>query len=453
MTLRRVWNGIGIIVVLAACFAPAGCEAIRNNKLFARHFSNENQNEAANRRWNNFRGSVRIQMAEQHIRAGRFEEAEKVLSEARELMPKEPKVLKLSAELHVETGELTRARSEIEEYMATVPDDVEGRALGGRIAMQAGRIDDAIMWYRSAIELAPDEAAYRVKLAECLMSRGDSADALSIIQHSSQFEESLPLRQLAMEICDARGDAEGAARHATIVAQLAAGDEQTCERAGIILAHAGAYDDAITVLGPIVRRHVGGRRTHTLDGNDEGEAERPPVEAIQAFAKSCLETNRDEEAKDVLKIAIRNDPTDQVTWSLYCRAAIRSGDLKMALDIVSTFNERNDPIPEMLVLQAYVQFLMGDLSAARKTADRALKIDPGFEPAFLLKAKASNDSRDRKGGDIRRQTPQRAVTSARPATHRKTNDARSEANYGRQWYLNPRVIDPRVAVAEGEIGR
>lgn len=451
MTLRPRHPRVGGWLLAFCSLALSGCDSIKTSDFFARHFRQEDQKAVARKRWDDFRGNVRIQMAEQHLKSGRFDEAAKVLAEAREIMPDVPEVLRLSAELHCETGELTKARTEIEEYMARVPDDVKGRELGGRIAMRAGRIDDAVMWYHSAIELAPDEASYRQRLAECLMARGNGAEALSVIEQATEFDISLPLRRLAMEICDARGDRDGAIRHARAVAEMAAGDESVRERAGVILANSGAYEDAIAILEPIVHEHVDGRKTYKLDGND-AKPERP-VEALHAFAKSCLEINRDEEAMGVLKVAIRDDPSDQVTWSLYCRAAIRSGDLHKALDIVATFNQRNDPIPEMLVLEAYVHLMLGDKAEAQRVADRALKIDPGFEPAFILKAKASHDSRERRPVEDRREPLPSAVTAA-PEVNGVSDDVPGQAeDYGRQWYLNPRVTDTRVAVVEEDVGR
>lgn len=410
MMLRRRRRLSSACLLIALGVTATGCDAMRKSDFFARHFSDQDQKAAARQRWDSFRGNVRLQMAEQHLKSGRYDEAEKVLAEAREMAADEPAVLLLSAELHFATGELTRARNEIEEYMAMVPDDVKGRSLGGGIALRAGRIDDAIMWYRSAVELAPDDAEYRQKLAECLMARGKSAEALSVIELSTDFESSIGLRQLAMEICDTRGDVDGAVRHARAVAQMAGDNADVLERAGIVLAASGAFEDAVRVLGPIVDRHVTERRTHTLDANDVEPAR--PVEAIHAYARSCLEINHDDAAMRVLKVAIREDPADQVTWSLYCRGAIRAGNLAMALEIVSTFNRRNDPIPEMIVLEAYVHFLRGELAEAREAADRALKVDPAFEPAVILKAQAIRIDTKPRVPERARLRPYRSVATA-----------------------------------------
>lgn len=448
MKLRTRWRRTAGPWLVVLCVASTGCEGMRKNAFFARHISDEDQNVVARKRWDNFRGNVRLQMAEQHIRSGRYDEAEKVLTEARELMSEEPEVLRLSAELHYRANELTRAVTEIESYMAIVPDNVDGRELGGRIASRAGRIDDAIMWYRSAVELAPDQPDYRLKLAECLMARGDSTEALAVIEAVTQFEASVPLRQLAMEICDARGDADGAARHARALAQIAIGDEAVQERAGIILANARAYRDAIEVLGPVVRRYIDSVGNRAGDGSTAANV--APVEAIQAFAKSCLESNRDDEAMRVLKVAIREDPSDQVMWSLYCRAAIRAGKLDTALDIVATFNRRNEPIPEMLVLEAYVLFLRGDLAKARETADRALKIDPGFEAAFLLKAKASHERRKDRVPQ-RRRAPRRDSVAGTPPAHRR--DADPELAIRQHSYLTSVAATLQIAIADEESGR
>ncbi|MCB9858097.1 MAG: tetratricopeptide repeat protein [Phycisphaerales bacterium] len=448
MTLQTQRRSMVALLLVALSVAAGGCDAMRKNEFFARHISDEDQNVVARKRWDNFRGNVRLQMAEQHIRSGRFDEAEKVLSEAREMMPDEPEVLRLSAELHDQTGELTRAVTEIESYMALAPDNVEGRVLGGRIASRAGRIDDAIMWYRGAVELAPDEPDYRLKLAECLMARGDGTEALAVIEQYTQFEASVPLRQLAMEICDARGDADGAARHARAVAQIAIGDEAIQERAGIILANARAFEDAIAVLAPVIRRYIELPAMPAKDGSVSATV--APVEAIQAYAKSCIELNRDAEAMRVLKVAIREDPSDQVMWSLYCRAAIRADKLDTALEIVATFNRRNEPIPEMLVLEAYVYFLRGELNKARETADRALKIDPGFEAAFLLKAKASRDARD-EYVPARRRAPRWEDVAGTLLGRRR--DAEHELALQRQRYSSTVPQPSQIAIADEESGR
>ncbi|MCA9253983.1 MAG: hypothetical protein KDA33_00030, partial [Phycisphaerales bacterium] len=247
---------------------------------------------------------------------------------------------------------------------------------------------------------------------------------------------------------DARGDADGAARHARVVAQIGATDEAVQERAGVVLANARAYEDAVAVLKPVIDRYM---NRGAADDKSTPDAQARPTEAIHSFARSCIELNRDEEAMRVLKAAIREDSSDQVTWSLYCRAAIRAGNLDMALEIVSTFNRRNKPIPEMLVLEAYVYFLRGDLARARETADQALKIDPGFEAAFILKAKASNDARSRPAPIPAR--PRIRETLA-PAETRRDAVVRSDAPANtRQWYLHDPRAASRVAIVEEDDGR
>lgn len=393
MPYQHRFRMIGAVV--ATCVVGVtGCEGMRENPFLSRHFTKDDKSVAAHQRWDHFRGNVRLKMAEQHMQSQRYDEAEKVLLEARDMLPDVPLVGRMLAELHLETGKLDSARREIEAYMIDAPEDAHGFAVAGRIASRDGRLDNAIELFRTAVDRAPDEPDHRLKLAECLMARGEAGQALSIVREASQFDASSPLRQIAMEICDAQGDVDGAAAHARAVSRIAVDDMYLQERAGIILAGSGAHEDAVAVLGPMVQRYVAEWAARSSEG--KSETGQRPLDAIYAFTRSCMELGRDAESVDALKCLIRDDASDRVAWSLYCRIAIRAGELSKALEIVRTFNQRNDPVPEMLVLQAYVHFLLGDIEAARNTADKALRVDPGFEPAFLLKARASRDVDERR---------------------------------------------------------
>jgi len=386
-------TGRGRLMVFACAGSAAflllsGCDALFNNKLLLRHFSNEDKQAAARERWNAFRGDVRLQLAAQHLDAGRYDDAEKILTEARELSPERPEVHGLTARLYFETDRLQAAQRAVDEQLALAPADAEGLFLRGRIAERMGDSDAAATAYRAAFAAAPERLAYCAALAECLANRGEAEEALRAIVSAGQYETSLPLRKLAMEICHAHGRPREAAAHARAVYRLAADDADAQIRAGLILASCGEDEDAAAILGP----HVDDA-TAALDRTGDEAMNGAPFreEMLIAYARSCLALDRSAAALKSLKPLLGRDAADELAWSLYCRSALRSGDLDLALRTIETFNRRNKPIPEMLVLQAYVRYLGGDADAALELADRALAIDASFEPAHLIKARAALD--------------------------------------------------------------
>lgn len=380
------WSAVMAMVLLFA-----GCEAVFNNKLLTRHFSNEDKQVSAQKRWNDFRGDVRLKMVGQHLDAGRYDEAEKILSEARELLTDRPEVHRLSARLYFETEQFQMAQSAINELLALQPVDADGQFLAGRIADRLADYELATGHFRAAIDAAPDRLTYHAALAECLVNQGRSDEAIGVILAANGYESSLPLRQLAMEICQSVGNQHDAAVHARAVCRLADNDEDTQIRAGMVLASCGESEDAVEVLMPFVAAAAA-----TLDRADASDSADAPFVSglLLAYARNCMAVNRDDAALKALKPLIRRSPGDELAWSLYCRAALRTGDLDLALKTVETFNRRNKPILEMLVLQAYVCYLRGDAEMAIETANRALEIDSQFEPAHLIKSKASRSSQN-----------------------------------------------------------
>lgn len=433
-THRRSGLSLSALVLTALLFA--GCDSVFNNKLLTRHFSNEDKQVAAQRRWNDFRGDVRLKMASQHLDAGRYDEAEKILTEAKELLTDRPEVYRLSARLYYETEQFQTAQAAINELLALNADDADGQFLAGRIADRLADFELASEHYRAAIESAPDRLAYHAALAECLVNQGRAEEAMGVILAANGYESSLPLRKLAMEICQSVGRQRDAAVHARAVCRLADLDGDSRIRAGLVLASCGESESAVEVLMPFVKPAAA-----ALDRADEADRADAPfwTELLLTYARSCIALDRNDAALKALKPLIRRGPGDELAWSLYCRAALRNGNLDLALETVETFNRRNKPILEMLVLQAYVCYLRGDAKTALEVANRALEIDSTFEPARVIKSKASIvpqvAATNRPQEDVRRH---RATGSADAA---RTSGDSSEAS---------RFVDTSYVSSSGE---
>lgn len=394
---RPPWAALSAIVFLAL----AGCQLDKESPVF-RHFSEDRRADAQGR-WDGVRGGVKLQLVEQHIAAGRMQEAQKVLEQALAMMPGNPDVYILAARLRLEQGQLALAREAATTAAAMTVENPEVAYLQGMIAQRYGDLPEALRHYTTAAFLAPNNSAYLLAQAEILLALDQPADALSVIEpRIDDFDGDAAVRMLAARCAQMLGLRGPAADHCR-EALRGPEDEALCAEAGLILVWAEEYEEAIALLQPLVEKDLARRTaerteipstpTDTAGSDRDAAADRPkkgppPGSAtpavIQALARAYLEVGQPRQAQWAAKIVMARDEKDMVAWSIYARAALMAGDLETASAVLTAMRRNQTATAETLLLAAYVAWRSGDRAGALAAAESALALDHGLSAARRL---------------------------------------------------------------------
>jgi tetratricopeptide (TPR) repeat protein len=387
--------------VSAAVISIAGCRLDQDSLLF-RHLSDDRRAEAKER-WDGVRGEVKLQLVEQHIAAGRLDQAEKVLEQALAITPGNPEVYVLATRLRLEQGQLALARDAAATAAAMSVDSPEVEYLQGMIAERYGDLPQALGHYTAAACRAPNISAYVLAQAEILIALDRPAEALSVIEpRTDDFDGDPAVRMLAARCAQMLGLRGPAADHCR-EALRGPEDEALCAEAGLIMVWAEQYEEAIALLRPLVEKDLaqGGPNeaatwssaappsnpTHEVAAapSPQGPAPGPAGPAvIHGLARAYLASGQWRSAQWAAKIMMSRDEKDFVAWSIYARAALRAGDLEAASAVLAAMRQNQVVTAETLLLAAYVAFRRGDRTGAIEAAESALALDHGLATARRL---------------------------------------------------------------------
>jgi tetratricopeptide (TPR) repeat protein len=403
-----------------------GCQPDTNDLVY-RHMT-EDQKVAAKQRWDSIRGKVKLQLVEQHLAAGRLEDAEKVLEQAMTLSPPTAEVYMLAARLRLEQGQLAKAREAITLAAAMSTGDPEIDYLAGMIAERYGDLHAALEHYSMAAQRAPNAPAYLLAQAETLIALDQLAEAIALLEpRLEDFEGEPAVTMLAAQVYKMLGLRAPAAEQCRKLLRGSDDDPELCAQAGLILSWARQHAEVIAVLRPLVDKHladpavfnrnalllagaapVGSRASAggmavALDGHafpdgmaaqGRGHATGPPdvvaPAVIHALARAYLETGQYREARWAAKIVMSADEHDATAWTLHARAAAMSGDLAAAASSLAAFHQNNSPTPETLLLVAYVALQRKDYAETVRAARQALELDADLPAAHYLISLASS---------------------------------------------------------------
>ena len=402
-----------------------GCSRI-DSSLLSTHLEND-QRAAAKERWEAVRGGVKLQLAGEHLRAGRIDDAEKALNEAMAMMPSDAEAFLLAARIRLEQGQLGEARQAIALAVALKPEDPEVHYLAGEIARRQEDLPSAFEHYANAAQLAPQTAAYLLAEADVLVAMNRPFDALELIQpRLIDFDQNVSLRMLAARICRIVGLREPAVAYCRDAVRISTQDPKLQVELAAVLHWAGRDEEAIRILEPL----IDGAEA-PADGT-ESDAVAIQPSTLLLLADAYLDQARPVHAMRILRRAMKESQDDLTPWRLFARAATAAGDLEAAAESLEHIAAKGAMTAETWLLSSYVALrrgkpndsreasaraiqakpdlaaahflngeaaeVEGDVSAARAAYERALRIDPDFEIAatrldmLSLRAEAASDS-------------------------------------------------------------
>jgi predicted Zn-dependent protease len=133
--------------------------------------------------------SARLQLAATLVETRQYQEAFSTLEGLRQRQPDNAQVLVLLAQCQDFLGQQAVAEQLLDQVLAREPHHAAALAARGRLALRSGRFADAEAWLRHALVHEPGNYQARYQLAECLLQRGQTDEAVRQEQGLRQLEK------------------------------------------------------------------------------------------------------------------------------------------------------------------------------------------------------------------------------------------------------------------------
>lgn len=387
----------GAVFALGWALLAGGCSD-PDGRLLSMHFSQHRKQEAKDH-WNQVRGGVRLQLAEQHLKARRFDEAERALEEAMALCPGDASAFVLATKLRLEKGQIGDARNAIGVAAALRPADAEVRFLAGLISQRYGEGEEACGHFEAASTLAPNEVGYLVAHVESLVALDRPVEGLErLTARLADFDENVPLRLLAARITRILGLREPTVAHLREAMRMTGGAPVIAVDLAEALVWAERSGDAVQIILPMVED----LRRSADEGvweRREGERKRSAVELpesvlIHLLAQALIDSGKADDAIKHLRRLMQTRPADVTTWRLYARAALTAADLEGADEALHRLAELSEMSAETWLMAGYVALRRGRNTEAADAARRATAADPQLASGYFLLGEAAEISGD-----------------------------------------------------------
>ncbi len=298
---------IAQLSIMLVCVAVAGCKTTQFQQKQAE----------AEHHWNEVRGDIKLQLAKQAFGSNAFAEAVCAATESISLDPKNADAYVLLARANLEMGRDASAEHALAAGLQAGLTSPELHYMSGVVFERRGRLDSALAAFTKARQLRPSDADYLLAEAECLVELDRSGQALSLIEeHRGRIDRGATAAYLAGRIAAMLGDrVEAVAHYREALAGLGS-NRTVAEELGLTLAGLGRYEEAITLLGPVVEDPHG----------------RPDAGALRRALANChLAMNDASAAQRVLADYARSHPSDVPAQLLLIKASLAAGDEITAL--------------------------------------------------------------------------------------------------------------------------
>ncbi len=133
-----------------------------------------------------------IQVAAQHMAAGRKPQAMAVLTQALAKYPHNAELFKMRAVLEMEQNDIKGALADMEQAVKLAPDNPMYRIMRSSLYLRFERREEALADLNKAVELSPDLVPARFNRGSLLANLGRERDALADFDHCVQTEPGLP---------------------------------------------------------------------------------------------------------------------------------------------------------------------------------------------------------------------------------------------------------------------
>ena len=324
-------------------------------------------------RWNQVRGRVKCQLAEQQYQAGLFEDAVRTATESLALDPDQVNAYALLAVANLELGKPASAQRVLDAAQRIGLTSADLIYLQGVILEQRDDLQAALEKYAQARSLDPNNVDCLVAQAECLVALNRPTAALQLLdEHADRLDDDGTVSALAAHVAALLGNVEEASERYQRALVTYEGSRLIAEELGRLLVRARRYEEALAVLGPLAVKSDG-------DGEGDGAVRR-------ALATCYLAIGDPASAKHVLSDHAATHPDDTLAQLLLAKAAIGTNDTLTALRAVDLAQEHASDRPELWLVRAAVRWKRGNLVAAASDLYDVLQNDPEDVEANCLLA-------------------------------------------------------------------
>ncbi len=133
-----------------------------------------------------------MEVAAQHMAAGRRPQAMAVLTQALARYPRNAQLFNMRAALEMEQNDIKSALADMEQAVKLVPDNPLYRVTRSSLYLRFERKDEALADLNKAVELSPDLVAARFNRGSLLANLGREREALADFDHCVKTEPGLP---------------------------------------------------------------------------------------------------------------------------------------------------------------------------------------------------------------------------------------------------------------------
>ncbi len=307
--------------------------------------------------------------------------------------PKDKQVRKTYIQLLVLNHRTDEAASLTDDLLKRSPQDIEGLALRGEIQLQQGRVDDSIQTLQQALHGSSDNAFAHYQMGLALRQKGKPQEAESELREAVRLSPSLYEAWRALgEMAAQRGDWSGlhnvAAELKKIAPRAPEGylyDATSRMNQNDAASAEGDLNQLVRIAPDKALGYVklGQLRVIQKRFNDAETLyrqalshERGSIEAIQGLADVDFRRNKPDEALQLLKTTIEQDPNNAQLYLLQAQALLQNkqqGEAEKSLQRVLQIDKQN---VNALLLLAQLQAGRGARDEAISTYQRAIEIAP-----------------------------------------------------------------------------
>lgn len=291
-----------------------------------------------------------------------------------------------------------RAEEACRDYLDQNPGDTDHIRLLSLALTRQNRVAEAEEHLRLALSLEPEFPQLHEDLGSVLAMQCRFEEAIPEFQKAIRLQPALPLAQkkLGQALAAAGRGQEADEAFREFV-------DKDPERASIIkgidLQHAGKADEAIDVFRDVLRKNpnnVNAMRHLAVslwrEKKRTGDAEALLRRATQhspdftnawlTMGALCMETSRFMDAITAFEKAAKLEPKNAEAWTGLGNAYGRAMYPEKAIAAFEKAIEINGDLPGLLSSYAWELKTVGDQDAALKAYRRAIKVRPGFGPAY-----------------------------------------------------------------------
>jgi len=394
MTLK---HALAVPVVCLACLA--GCASPGDKK------AGDESRQLAKKQWASARANVMGSLAKEQYENGNFDKCRMTIDDALKMDPENVSLRVLSAKLAIEQGNLELADKELTFARRLDPRNAEADYLSGVVCQRWQKSQDAFNYYRSASEKQPTELAYLLAQAETLVALGRSDEALDLLQAKVvYFESSATIRDAVGQLLMQKGKYAQAVDVFKQAVVLAGDDNTVREHLTLAQVRSKNYRDALENLGRLLRDDKYAKRADLYIAQAECQlALNKPRDARDSYdtatqinpnassawmglGKAALQLNDVRRAEIALKHSITIDPASSEANLLLGYVKMRQGKFDDSLAAFRKANALDTEDTVSLCMIGYVLEKLGKGEEALRCYAKALKLKPGDEMATRLMA-------------------------------------------------------------------